>query len=51
MVLKEDVNELKDGLNRVERKVDIALEKTVDHDRQLDDHEDRLKNLEAVKFA
>ncbi|MFC1790771.1 hypothetical protein ACFLZP_04795 [Patescibacteria group bacterium] len=49
--LKKDISALKQGLDRVERKVDTALEKTVDHGRKLGDHEDRLQTLEQAKFA
>jgi len=49
--LKKDVSGLKNNMRRMERKLDVALEKTVAHDKKLKNHEKRIERLEEPKFA
>ena len=49
--LKEDVSGLKEDMIRVERKLDISLEKSVDHDRRIGICQRKIKLLEDQKYT
>lgn len=50
-VIKVDVEKLKVGQDRMERKMDLITDKYFDHDEAIKNHEKRIKKFEITRIA
>lgn len=49
-ILANDARETREAVIRMEGKLDLVMSKMNDHSEQLDDHEDRLRELEKKRW-